>query len=733
MKQILKNRARSVSVVTVCLNTRDTIRLTMESVARQTLPDVRHVIIDGGSKDGTLDIIREYDPTYLTSEQDKGIYDAMDKGAQAANGDLLIFLNAGDTFFDDAVCEKVAAFAEKTRADIVFGDLLPVRISQSDHSDHGAFEEGKTLGLGYMRNRKFLYNESIHHQTTFYRRWIFDECAYLCEKEHASGEYNLLLDAVQNHGAKVKYIPQSISRFALGGTSTHNFEKEWEKYSKARETLRELYMPDFEAIKVKSEAEFHTSATAAPIATAIRRARLSIRKGPVFGLYSRFANGIASRTTNMHSPELRQVVSMEVRAALAEIIAQFEASEDRHVKKLTAVEEEQHKRLCSLETSIQKTLGKSIEKVGRGVNMQKNILTSLEASIQETINEAIDKAGRDIDERNDNLISLEASIQDSLNASLSKATRDIIASNATPGRARHEVLVQHGVKKLDAVLDKTALNIARLAEVAGMFDRDFGSGSSAYSQWDEDGILQYLIRNLPIEKKFFVEFGVGDYSEANTRLLLVKDDWAGLVIDSDVDKLTMLRNSELSWRYPLSIREAMVEPDNINDILVEENVAGEIGLLSVDIDGMDYWVWDAIEAIKPTIVVCEYNSLWGGDRALTVPYERGFDRTTKHFSWIYAGASISALRLLGEQKGYVLVGVNDGGNNAFFVRKEIVNGSEISNSPSAFRTAKFREARDEHGALTFASSADALEGLEMLELYDVELGELINIQDLGLS
>ena len=307
---MLWNGVRSVSVVTVCLNTRGTIRLTMESIKQQTFPDVRHVIIDGGSRDGTLDIIREYEPYYLQSEKDDGIYHAMDKGAAAADGDLLIFLNAGDTFFDDTVCEKVAAFAEKWQADIVFGDLLPVRISRADHSDHGAFQEGKVLGLGYMRNRKFLYNESIHHQATFYRRWVFDKCTYLCEEEHASGEYNLLLDAVQNHSAKVKYIPQTISRFALGGTSTNNFEKEWNKYSKARDTLRKRYMPNFEAIKTKGDTEFHTRETATPLSTFYRGTKekfykgtkTSVRRSPFFGFYSRIANGIAGRASSQLGP-----------------------------------------------------------------------------------------------------------------------------------------------------------------------------------------------------------------------------------------------------------------------------------------------------------------------------------------------------------------------------------------------------------------------------------------------
>ena len=201
------NRQR-VSVVTVCLNERDTIRLTLESVRSQSFPDIEHVVIDGISKDGTIDIIREYGQVHLISELDKDLYDAMDKGAKVATGDIVIFLNAGDTFFDQKVCTKVAAFFDETRADIVFGNLLPVYLRPDDSHDHGAFEPGKILDLGYVQNRGQLYYESIHHQATWYRNWVMKKCSFACPDKKATGEYNLLLDAVFNHEAQIKHIPE---------------------------------------------------------------------------------------------------------------------------------------------------------------------------------------------------------------------------------------------------------------------------------------------------------------------------------------------------------------------------------------------------------------------------------------------------------------------------------------------------------------------------------------------
>lgn len=720
MKRIFNNRVRSVSVVTVCLNTRDTIRMTLESVARQTFADVRHVIIDGGSTDGTLDIIREYDPAYVVSEKDNGIYDAMDKGGQAADGDLLIFLNAGDTFFDNDVCAQVADFAETSKADIVFGDLLPVRIYPSDHSDHGAFEEGKVLKLGYMLNRRYLYNESIHHQATFYRRWIFDKSTYLCTETHASGEYNLLLDAVFNLNASVKYISRPISRFALGGTSTSNFEKEWEKYSKARESLRKIYMPDFEAIRPKNDHEFHTGMTASRVARVTRTVKTGIRKSPVFGLYARFANSIAGRASNTLGPELREIIALEVRAALNESTAQAAASEARQIQNWSEFEQQQSKRLKSLEASHDQIL-KQIER-------QLNSFEKSNGEALEMVQQRLESFEKNSAQESKNIEAKISSIQESVSSNVESLMH--LKASRSDTSARHEVIVQHGLKHTAAVLDKMAINTSRIAEATGMFDEDFGSGFSGYSQWDEDGILQYLVRQLPIENRVFVEFGVGDYLESNSRLLLVKDEWSGLVIDNDRDRLTFLRNSELAWRYPLSIREDTVEPDNINEILVSEGVSGRIGVLSIDIDGMDYWVWQAIEAIEPSIVICEYNALWGPERAVTVPYNRAFDRTKQHFSWQYAGASISALRQLGGQKGYALVCVNNGGNNAFFVRKDLLKGNAIKADPNAFRIARFREARNSDGSLSFLPPDDVLEMLEDLDLFDVETGDLIRVKEL---
>lgn len=124
----------------------------------------------------------------------------------------------------------------------------------------------------------------------------------------------------------------------------------------------------------------------------------------------------------------------------------------------------------------------------------------------------------------------------------------------------------------------------------------------------------------------------------------------------------------------MQIITARVEPETIDDLLRRNAVEREIDLLSLDIDGNDYWVWRAISAIDPRLVVIEYNASFGPERSVTVPYRRGFDRYLEHLSGFYHGASLSALTTLAEQKGYVLVGCDSRGSNAFFVKRERAAG-----------------------------------------------------------
>ena len=241
-----------------------------------------------------------------------------------------------------------------------------------------------------------------------------------------------------------------------------------------------------------------------------------------------------------------------------------------------------------------------------------------------------------------------------------------------------------------------------------------------FSQWGEDGIIQFLSRHVPIENKTFVEFGVQDYLESNTRFLVVKDNWSGLVIDGSAENVGKIRGNELYWRHHIRAECAFITRDNINDIIRSAGITGDIGLLSVDIDGNDYWVWQAIDVIQPRIVVVEYNARFGLERAVSVPYDPQFIRKRAHSSMIYYGASLAALAQLGEVKGYALVGCNSAGNNAFFVREDVRPSSLPSlTAREAYVPASFRESRDASGNLNFLNPEDERQLLEALPLVDL--------------
>ncbi len=242
---------------------------------------------------------------------------------------------------------------------------------------------------------------------------------------------------------------------------------------------------------------------------------------------------------------------------------------------------------------------------------------------------------------------------------------------------------------------------------------------SVFSQWGEDGIIQFLLRHVPIDNKVFVEFGVQDYVESNTRFLAVNDRWSGLVIDGSADNVERIRRSDFYWRSDVKAVAAFITRDNINELIRSAGISGDIGLLSVDIDGNDYWVWEAIDVVSPRLVVVEYNSRFGAERTVTIPYDPEFTRASAHYSMIYYGASLSALAALGQRKGYVLVGCNSAGNNAFFVRRDCQGALPSMTPAAAFVAARFREARNAEGELAFLTPEEERSLLETLPLVEV--------------
>lgn len=288
------------------------------------------------------------------------------------------------------------------------------------------------------------------------------------------------------------------------------------------------------------------------------------------------------------------------------------------------------------------------------------------------------------------------------------------------------------VRKLEARYERLAVSIGRI-EIAQRRAAPEGPlesyESRVFSQFGEDGIIQRLIDVIPIAHRSFVEFGVEDYTEANTRFLLINNNWRGLVIDGSRSAVRRIRSDAIHWRHDLTALCSFITAENINDLLRGAGFAGDIGLLSVDVDGVDYWVWKAIDVALPQIVVCEYNGVYGPRARLTVPYDPAFQRSRAHYSNLYFGASLAALEALGREKGYRLVGSNSTGHNAFFVRADLAPMLPTVTAAEAYRAPAFRESRDPHGSLTFLDMAARRRLLADMPVVDLANSRTIALKD----
>ncbi|MBX9860468.1 MAG: hypothetical protein K2Y20_12895 [Sphingomonas sp.] len=282
-------------------------------------------------------------------------------------------------------------------------------------------------------------------------------------------------------------------------------------------------------------------------------------------------------------------------------------------------------------------------------------------------------------------------------------------------------------------LDKVLINQGRML-AAGYSDKHFEQLQDAefqiFSQWGEDGIIQYLTQNLKIEHKTFVEFGVETFREANCRFLMMKDFWAGMVIDGSAASIARIEQAQMYWRHALTAVEAFISRDNIAELIARAPFDG-IGILSVDIDGVDYFILEALKDVRAAIVIVEYNGLFGATAKVSVPYSADFQRTKAHHSNLYYGASIAAFDHLLAPRGYALVGGNAAGNNAFFVRTDLLTDKIRPVSVgSAFRATSFAEGRDENGKLSFVRGMSRRAVVADLPLVDVATGQQLRVADL---
>jgi hypothetical protein len=199
-------------------------------------------------------------------------------------------------------------------------------------------------------------------------------------------------------------------------------------------------------------------------------------------------------------------------------------------------------------------------------------------------------------------------------------------------------------------------------------------GFHTYSQTDEDGFLLYIFSLIGTTNKKVVEMCCGDGIECNAANLIINHGWKGILFDGDSEQLNIGRKIynfiKTTSNNPPQLVHAWITAENVNELLLNNGFEGEIDLFSLDMDGIDYWIWKSLNVVKPRVVVLEYNTYWGAEKSVTVPYEPNFQAQIIDGAY-YCGASLQAFVNLGKKLGYRLVGSNTRQFNAFFVRNDV--------------------------------------------------------------
>lgn len=218
-------------------------------------------------------------------------------------------------------------------------------------------------------------------------------------------------------------------------------------------------------------------------------------------------------------------------------------------------------------------------------------------------------------------------------------------------------------------------------------------GIKIYSQNDEDGLISEIFKRVGTENRSFLEFGVENGLENNTRFLL-EQGWSGTWLEGD-SRFVAAMEQGFRARIEsgrLRVVHAMVDRENINELIRASGLPNDLDLLSIDIDGNDYHIWESITVIEPRIVVIEYNAKFPPPVKWLMPYDPAFrwDGSDQF------GASIASMAELGQRKGYQLVGCNITGANAFFVRTDVAKDlfyppdvAALYHPPRYFLTAGF--------------------------------------------
>lgn len=211
-----------VSIITVAYNSVSTIRDTIESVLAQDYPEIEHIIIDGASTDGTVEVVRSYGEriAQFVSQPDQGIYDAMNKGIQLATGEIIGILNSDDFYAGSDIISTVVAQMNHTGVDAVFGDLIYVDTADLD-------KIVRYYSSAHFHPGLFAYGWMPAHPTVFIKRWAYEQYGLFKTDYQIASDYELLIRFLAKHQLSYHYIPRIMVKMRTGGVSTTNLMSNW--------------------------------------------------------------------------------------------------------------------------------------------------------------------------------------------------------------------------------------------------------------------------------------------------------------------------------------------------------------------------------------------------------------------------------------------------------------------------------------------------------------------------
>lgn len=206
-------RVMKVSVITAMYNSGATIAHTMECIRRQDFPSIEHIIVDGLSSDNSLQIVKGFGHvSKIISEKDEGIYDAMNKGIQAASGDIIGILNSDDAYADDRVISSIASIFENPAIDVCYADLQYVRQGDAD-------KVVRTWKSGRFSKRSFYWGWMPPHPTFFVRRQVYEKVGLFNTRLKSAADYEMMLRILLKYEYAAYYIPRVIVKMRAGGIS----------------------------------------------------------------------------------------------------------------------------------------------------------------------------------------------------------------------------------------------------------------------------------------------------------------------------------------------------------------------------------------------------------------------------------------------------------------------------------------------------------------------------------